>query len=195
VDWVHGKLLVKAGFEVEPQCDATSLLRNQTGTYTYASVVNFASDALAFAATVSPNSTQIQPSTTATRPARCGTTRRATCAAGQSALLLLLFADHGPHQLAFEHQRLGRLRHRPVAAEQAAVVSAGLRWEREQLPPPIAALANPELPLTEKLPSLGNNWGPRVSLAYRGESGAGRCCGWATACTTAARRTPPSRPR
>jgi hypothetical protein len=45
------------------------------------------------------------------------------------------------------------------------VISAGLRWEREQLPPPIAALANPELPLTGKLPSLGNNWGPRVSLA------------------------------
>jgi hypothetical protein len=45
------------------------------------------------------------------------------------------------------------------------VSSAGLRWEREQLPPPIAALKNPELPLTAKLPSLGNNWGPRLSLA------------------------------
>ena len=42
------------------------------------------------------------------------------------------------------------------------VLSGGLRWEREQLPPPLAALANPELPLTEKLPSLGNNWGPRI---------------------------------
>ena len=46
-----------------------------------------------------------------------------------------------------------------------AVFSAGLRWELEQMPPPIAALANPDLPLTEKLPSLGNNWGPRVSVA------------------------------
>ncbi len=45
------------------------------------------------------------------------------------------------------------------------MLSAGLRWEREQLPPPLAALANPELPLTEKLPSLGNNWGPRFGLA------------------------------
>ncbi len=45
---------------------------------------------------------------------------------------------------------------------------AGLRWEFEQLPPPIAALANSALPLTEKLPSLGNNWGPRVSVALGG---------------------------
>jgi hypothetical protein len=51
-------------------------------------------------------------------------------------------------------------------ANKLLVVSAGLRWEREQLPPPLAALRNPELPLTEKLPGLGNNWGPRVALAY-----------------------------
>jgi hypothetical protein len=45
------------------------------------------------------------------------------------------------------------------------VLSAGLRWEREQLPPPLAKLANPELPLTERLPNLGNDWGPRFSMA------------------------------
>ena len=48
------------------------------------------------------------------------------------------------------------------------MLSVGLRWEREQLPPPIATLANPDPGpplLTQKLPSLGNNWGPRVSLA------------------------------
>jgi hypothetical protein len=36
------------------------------------------------------------------------------------------------------------------------------------LPPPIPALANPALPLTSKLPDLGSNWGPRVSLAFGG---------------------------
>jgi hypothetical protein len=45
------------------------------------------------------------------------------------------------------------------------VVSGGLRWEREQMPPPIAALNNPDLPLSQKLPNLGNDWGPRISLA------------------------------
>ena len=48
------------------------------------------------------------------------------------------------------------------------MLSASLRWEREQLPPPIALVSNPELPLTQKLPSLGNEWGPRASLAWGG---------------------------
>ena len=41
----------------------------------------------------------------------------------------------------------------------------GLRWEREQMPPPLAALANSNLPQAGKMPDPGNNWGPRVSLA------------------------------
>jgi hypothetical protein len=50
-------------------------------------------------------------------------------------------------------------------ANKLVVLSVGLRWEREQRPPPIAALRNTELPLTEKLPALGNNWAPRLGLA------------------------------
>ncbi len=53
-------------------------------------------------------------------------------------------------------------------AAKFAVFSAGLRWELEQMPPPLAANDNPELPFTEKLPRLGNNWGPRVSVAVGG---------------------------
>ena len=30
--------------------------------------------------------------------------------------------------------------------EKLAVFSIGLRWEREQMPPPLATLANPDLP-------------------------------------------------
>ena len=48
LDWVHNHLLVKAGFELDHNADATSLLRNQTGTYYYSKVENFISDALAF---------------------------------------------------------------------------------------------------------------------------------------------------
>ena len=41
---------MKAGFDFSHNQDATSRLRNQTGTYYYSSVENFASDALAFSA-------------------------------------------------------------------------------------------------------------------------------------------------
>ena len=50
LSWVHGNLLVKTGLEFSHNTDATSRLRNQTGTYYYSSVENFASDALAFSA-------------------------------------------------------------------------------------------------------------------------------------------------
>ncbi len=50
MNWVHGTLLLRAGFGVDHNKDATSRLLNQTGTYYYSGVENFASDALAFAA-------------------------------------------------------------------------------------------------------------------------------------------------
>ena len=48
LDWVHDKMMVKAGFELDHNSDASSLLRNQTGTYTYSTVQDFISDALVF---------------------------------------------------------------------------------------------------------------------------------------------------
>jgi hypothetical protein len=51
LSWVRGGgLLIKTGFDFRHNKDATGFLRNQAGTYDYASVENFASDALAFAA-------------------------------------------------------------------------------------------------------------------------------------------------
>jgi hypothetical protein len=51
------------------------------------------------------------------------------------------------------------------------VLSAALRWQRQFLPPPIALVNNPDLPLTQKLADTGNAWAPRVSLAWgTGES-------------------------
>jgi hypothetical protein len=40
-----------------------------------------------------------------------------------------------------------------------------MRWELEQIPPAIPMLQNPELPLTQHLPALGNQWGPRAAFA------------------------------
>src|SRR5258708_17941719 len=50
-------------------------------------------------------------------------------------------------------------------------MTAPPRWDGEALPPPIALVNNPDLPLTQHLPNLGDQWSPRLGLAWgRGES-------------------------
>jgi hypothetical protein len=166
VYWVRGRLLVKAGFDVSHNFDVTSLLRNQTGTYIYSSVENFASDALSFAAF------GVAGELNSSNQHNCDQTGKVwrdstgklrglgylPCYASYSQLMGPAVWDLSTNDWAgFEttQWQVGKL----------LVFSAGLRWEREQLPPPIATLANSELPLTQKLPSLGNSWGPRASLA------------------------------
>ena len=166
LDWVHGKLLIKAGFELSHNADATSLLRNETGTYSYASVENFASDALAFAAFGVGG--ELNPM----NQHNCDQTGKAWRDSGGT----LRGLGYLPCYASFS-QTLGPTNWNLSTNDWAGyvtaqwqpkplfVVSAGLRWEFEQLPPPIAALANAQLPLTEKLPSLGSDLGPRISLA------------------------------
>ena len=166
VDWVRGSLLVRGGFQLEHNEDATSLLRNQTGTYSYANVENFASDALAFSAF--GVSGELSPD------------NQHNCDATGKAWRDTEGGLHGLGYLpcySYYSQMLGPTNWRLSTNDWAAfstiqwqprkfvVVSSGLRWEREQLPPPIAALNNAALPLTTQLPRLGNDWGPRVSVA------------------------------
>lgn len=167
LDWIRGPLLLKAGFSVSHNLDNTSLLRNHTGTYHYANVENFASDALVFAAY--GLSDALDPM----NQHNCDQTGKAwRDAAGQL---------HGLGYLpcySYYTQTLGPTDWYLSTNDWAGYVttqwqpakplvfSASLRWEREQLPPPIILVANPELPMTAKLPSLGNEWGPRASLAW-----------------------------
>jgi hypothetical protein len=167
VDWIRGKLLVKAGFEVSHNADTTSLLRNQTGTYTYSNVENFVSDALIFenpqlrADPLDPfNQHNCDQTGTVWRDSG-GNLRglgNLPCYSSYSQTI-------GPSDWRLSTNDWAGYATAQWQAGKFVVASAGLRWEREQLPPPIASLNNPALPLTEKLPSLGNDWGPRVSLA------------------------------
>ena len=166
VDWVRGKLLVKAGFEVSRNSDATSLLRNQTGTYTYANVVNFTSDVWALEngfGELNPNGPQHNCDETGEVWHDSGGNLRGV---GNLPCYSYYSQTLGPSGWSLSTSDWAGYATAQWQASKLLVVSAGLRWEREQLPPPLAALSNPELPLTEKLPSLGNNWGPRVALAY-----------------------------
>lgn len=172
VNWVRGSLLVKAGFELSHDADATSLLRNQTGTYTYSNVENFASDALVFEKNglQNPNLIGSQQGCDQT-----GTVWRDSGGGLRGLGNLPCYSYYsqviGPagwHVSTNDWAGFATAQWQPA---KRIVLSAGLRWEREQLPPPIATLNNPELPLTQRVPSLGNNWGPRVSMAMgSGES-------------------------
>jgi hypothetical protein len=172
VDWARGSLLVKAGFAASHNGDATSLLRNQSGTYSYASVENFASDALVYGAY--GLSGVLNPA----NPYGCDETGRVWRDSGGTlrGIGYLPCYSYYSQTMGTSNWHLSTNDWTAFVSTQwqsakRFVLSAGLRWEREQLPPAIAALANAQLPLTEKLPSLGNDWGPRISLAVGGSEG------------------------
>ncbi len=166
VDWVRGSLLVKAGFDLSHNSDATSLLRNQSGTYTYSNVENFISDALVFqkfgiSGQLNPNDQHNCDQTGKAWRDPAGTLRGLgylPCYSYYSQVI-------GPSNWNLSTSDWAGYATAQWQPGKLFVLSAGLRWEREQLPPPIAALANPGYLLTQTLPSLGNEWGPRVSLA------------------------------
>ncbi len=165
LSWVHGRLMVKTGVSLAHNADATSLLRNQTGTYSYASVENFISDVLAFQ---NFSSDPLDP----IHQHGCDQTGRvwhdALGPRGRGPLPCYSYYSQTIGPAAWRLSTTDWAGYTAAQWQQGKrlVLSAGLRWEREQLPPPIAALANPDLPLTQKLPNLGNNWGPRLGLAW-----------------------------
>jgi hypothetical protein len=156
LDWVNNSLLVRAGFDVAHNSDATTLLRNQTGTYYYSKVQNFISDALAF------EKFGLSDALDYANPHNCGVT---TTTFGPMPCYSYYSQTMGPTNWQLSTTDWAGFATTQWQASKHAVFSAGLRWEYEALPPPLPALSNPELPLTQKLPGLGSNWGPRLSLA------------------------------
>lgn len=161
LDWVHGRLLVKSGFELDHNTDAITLLRNQTGTYYYSKLQNFISDASAFERFGVANLFNPQ------NPHNCDPTGKTfgalPCYSYFSQTMGPTFWQLGTNDWSGYTTAQWQL-------SKFAVVSAALRWDREQLPAPMTLVDNPALPLTERLPDLGNEWGPRVSFAL-GERG------------------------
>lgn len=167
IDWAHNNLLVKAGFQLSHNADSTSLLRNQTGRYYYSTVANFVSDALAFgkfglSGLMNPAS-----------PHGCDETGRvwrdsAGKLRGLGNLPCYSYYSQtmGPTNWYLSTNDWAGFATAQWHPNKLMVLSAGMRWEREQMPPPIARLVNPDLPLAEKLPHLGNNWGPRLAVAF-----------------------------
>jgi hypothetical protein len=167
LDWVHGNLLLKAGFDVSHNTDATGLIRNQTGTYYYTSAVNFASDTLAFAS-FGVNG-QLNPF----NQHNCDQTGKvwrdsAGTLHGLGYLPCYSYYSQviGQPNWSFASNDWAGFVTTQWQPRKLLVTSFALRWEREQAPPSLAVLANPALPLAGKPPTLGSQWGPRVSLAF-----------------------------
>ena len=166
LDWVHDNLLLKAGFELDHNADATGLLRNQTGTYHYPTVARFISDALAFLRF--GYSDALDPR----NPHNCDATGKPWYTSSDQLMglgALPCYSSYsqmmGPANWHLSTNDWAGFTTAQWHPRKSILLAAGLRWEREQLPPPIAALDNPQLPFTQRLPALGNNWGPRLSLA------------------------------
>jgi hypothetical protein len=172
VDWVHNGWLIKAGGQVRNISDKTSLLRNETGTYTYSNVENFISDALVYQTfglkdALDPYNQHNCDETGKTWRDTTGTLHglgNLPCYSSYTQLV-------GPTDWQLGTNDWAGYATAQWQPKKRLAFSAGLRWEREQLPPPIPALVNPELPLTARLPSLSNNWGPRLSMAWETHEG------------------------
>ncbi|HEU5350569.1 MAG TPA: hypothetical protein VFU55_03165, partial [Terracidiphilus sp.] len=166
--WVRRKALLRAGVELRHGNDATTLLNNQTGTYNYSTVENFVSDALAFAKYGLGG--QLNPYD----QHNCDQTGRVwrDTAGGLHGLGYLPCYTHYTQTIGPDHWWMSTDDWAAYGTAQWNIAgrltfALALRWERQHLPQPVAALDNPDLPLTRRLPSLGNEWGPRVSLAWQ----------------------------
>jgi len=167
LSWVRGATLIKAGFDFRHNNDATGFLRNQTGTYNYASVENFASDALAFAAfglngQLNPMDQHNCDQTGKVWRDSAGTLRGLgylPCYSSYSQTM-------GPANWWLSTNDWAGFVTSQWQPKKTVVASLAMRWEVEQSPPPMTLLNNSDLPLTEKMPSLGGQWGPRASVAW-----------------------------
>jgi hypothetical protein len=172
LNWVRGSTLIKAGLDFRHNKDATGFLRNQTGTYDYASVENFASDALAFAAfgmngQLNPMNQHNCDQTGKVWRDSAGTLH----GLGYLPCYSYFTQAIGPSNWWLSTNDWASYVTSQWQPKKTIVASLAMHWELEQSPPPMPLLINPDLPLTEKMPSLGSQWGPRASLAWgAGES-------------------------
>jgi hypothetical protein len=166
-DWVRGNLLVRTGFDVRHNVDSTGFVRNHLGTFAYSRVENFISDALVFAKYGLAGALDPMDQHNCDQRGRAWRDANGQLhGLGYLPCYSYYTQTMGPtdwHLSTNDWAGFATAQWQPA---KRLVVSAGLRWEHEDLPPPIAKAMNPELALTGRLPSLGSEWGPRASVAW-----------------------------
>jgi len=164
LNWVYGNLLWSSGLELSHERDATSKLRNQTGTYYYSTIGDFASDALAFFA-FGLNG-QLNPMDQHNCDQRGRPWRDSTGVLHGLGYLPCYSQTIGPSGWWLATNDWAGHSTLQWQAGKQTVFTIASRWELEQLPRPIWNLDNPDLPLTQHLPALGSQWGPRAGFAW-----------------------------
>jgi hypothetical protein len=167
LSWVHGPHLLKFGASFDHLQDSTDTLANQSGTYSYADIFNFASDTAAFAkygfnGVDDPYESQHNCDATG-RVHRAGAT---VLGLGYLPCYAWYTQRLGPTNWSVSTNNLAAFSTEQWQPAHQLTLSAGMRLEAEQLPPPVASVDNPTLPDTEKLPATAFNFGPRVGLAW-----------------------------
>ncbi|HTJ31507.1 MAG TPA: TonB-dependent receptor [Acidobacteriaceae bacterium] len=168
VSWVHGSHLLRAGAAFDHAQDATHSLLNQSGTYSYADVLNFLSDRASFLAyglnaTDNPAGGQHNCDATGRVHASSGT----IFGLGPLPCYAWFTQTIGPTDWRASTNNLAGFVSDQWQPAHNFTLSAGLRVESEQLPPPVAFVQNPALPQTGRLPDLGVTLAPRIGLAWQ----------------------------
>ncbi|HEV2444804.1 MAG TPA: hypothetical protein VGS58_02730 [Candidatus Sulfopaludibacter sp.] len=172
VDWVRGNFLVRAGADWRHNADATSMVRNHTGTFHYSTVENFASDALVFAKYGLSNALdRFDQHNCDQRGKAWRDSDNQLHGLGYLPCYAYYSQTMGPADWHLGTNDLAGFVTTQWQPAKRFVMSAAMRWQRQYFPPPIALVNNPALPLTQKIPSPGNEWAPRLSFAWgSGES-------------------------
>jgi len=143
VTWIHHKHAVKFGYDYNYVTDLVSGLNNQVGDYSYSSVLNFVSDLLA--------------------PNHCD---GSTTGAGLDPCYSYYQQAIGEPSWTFETADYAAFVADDWKLGRRFTISAGVRYEYEDLPRQNKLLVNPDIPQTGIMPRDRNNFGPRVGFAW-----------------------------
>ncbi|HEV2990932.1 MAG TPA: carboxypeptidase regulatory-like domain-containing protein [Candidatus Angelobacter sp.] len=136
----HGKHTLKFGFDASRVSDNSQNLRNQFGSFSYSSLLNYFSDLN------KPN----------------------TCVSGSKNVpcYTSFTQAFGPIGFEFSSTDVGFFIQDDWKVASRLTLNLGLRYEHELLPAPFPGLVNPALPQTATMPNDANNFGPRVGFAW-----------------------------
>ena len=145
ITWTRGKHSMKFGLDLSHVDDNSQNLATGFGSYSYSSLLNYFSDLN------TTNSCRALVNGVANTPVPCYT--------NYSQAFGPIGFEFVTKDVAFFAQDDWRIMPR-------LSLSFGVRYEREILPDAFSALINPAFAQTSKMPSDGNNIGPRVGFAY-----------------------------